>query len=100
MTADLAPARARGYRDRMPAPDRPPDDGAAILPAPAGWVRSVSELRLPASTDRRLTELMDRNTDGALSAAEREELAALAEVSESLSLARAGAHRLLGSAPR
>ena len=82
----------------MNAPPRPADD-PATLPAPVGWVRAVSELRLPASTDRRLTDLMDRNTDGTLSAAEREELAALAEVSESLALVRANAHGLLTSTP-
>lgn len=80
--------------------DSPAGDPAATLPAPVAWVRSVSELRLPASTDRRLTDLKDRNTDGILSAAEREELAALADVSESLSLVRANALGLLDAAPR
>ena len=73
--------------------------GAGTVPAPVAWVRSVSELRLPARTDRRLTELMDRNTDGRLTAAERDELAALVEVSESLALARAGACGVLGVPP-
>ena len=88
-----AAATVRG----MDAPRNPP---AATVPAPVGWVRSVSELRLPDRADRRLTDLMDRNTNGELSPDEREELAALAEVSESLSLVRANAFGLLGAAPR
>ena len=38
----------------------------AMISAPIDWVESVSELRLPAKTDRRLQELMDRNTEGQL----------------------------------
>ena len=80
----------------MPAP--PPD--AVTVPAPVGWVRAVSELRLPDRTDRRLTDLMDRNTEGRLSAGERDELASLVEMSESLALVRANALGLLGLSPR
>ena len=88
-----------------PANGAPPGGGAAgrssaTLPAPVAWVRSVSELRLPASTDRRLTALMDRNTEGTLTPADREELVALIDVSESLALVRADAYGLLGAAPR
>jgi hypothetical protein len=42
---------------------------------------------------------MDRNTDGRLTAREREELEALAEFSERLALLRAQALRLLGRKP-
>jgi hypothetical protein len=61
------------------------------LPAPRPWVESIGQLRLPASADDRLETLMDRNNEGELSGAERDELAALAEVSELLSLLRAEA---------
>ena len=43
---------------------------------------------------------MERNTYGLLTAAEREELAALAELSEQLSLVRAGALQILGKQPQ
>lgn len=42
---------------------------------------------------------MDRNNDGALTAKEREELEALVEWSEEISLIRAKALRLLGRKP-
>lgn len=67
--------------------------------APTEWVESVSELRLPPRADRRLQELMDRNTEGQLSEVDREELEALAELSESLSLVRSQALLLLGRTP-
>ena len=86
--------------DPSPSVSPPPGGPAATVAAPIGWVRSVSELRLPDRTDRRLTDLMDRHTDGALSPAEREELASLVEVSETLSLVRANALGLLGDVPR
>lgn len=70
-----------------------------MVPAPAGWVESVSHLRLPPTADRRLQVLMDRNNEGQLSEADREELEALVEWSESISLLRAEALRLLGAAP-
>jgi hypothetical protein len=57
-------------------------------------------MRFPSKTDERLTWLMGRNTDGLLTALERDELAALAELSESLALVRAQALRVLGRDPR
>ena len=42
---------------------------------------------------------MDRNTNGALSPAEREELETLVELSESLALVRSKALHLLGRKP-
>jgi hypothetical protein len=70
------------------------------IPAPAEWVATIGELRLPTKTDIRLQQLMDRNTEGELTAAERDELEALVELSERLSLVRAEALQLLGREPR
>lgn len=71
-----------------------------VISAPIDWIESVSELRLPPKMDRRLQDLMDRNNEGQLRPDERAELEALVEVSERLSLARAGALHLLGRKPR
>jgi len=73
---------------------------SSIIPAPAEWVATVGDLRLPTKADERLQQLMDRNNEGALSAAERGELEALAELSERLSLVRAEALQLLGRGPQ
>lgn len=72
---------------------------SSAISAPVDWVESVSSLRLPARADRRLQDLMDRNTEGQLNRAERAELETLVELSESLSLVRAGAFHLLGRKP-
>jgi hypothetical protein len=71
----------------------------AVIPAPVDWVESVSELRLPPKVDRRLQELMDRNTEGQLTDAERADLESLVELSETLALVRAEALQLLGRTP-
>lgn len=71
----------------------------AVITAPTDWVESISRLRLPPRADRRLSELMDRNNEGQLSADERADLEALVEMSETLSLVRAEAIRLLGRKP-
>jgi hypothetical protein len=71
----------------------------SVIAAPVYWVESVGRLRLPASADRRLQELMDRNTEGKLTERDREDLEALVELSETLSLVRAEALRLLGRQP-
>jgi hypothetical protein len=71
----------------------------ATVDAPMEWVESITMLRLPEHADRRLQELMDRNNDGLLTANEREDLAALAELSERLALVRAEALHLLGRRP-
>lgn len=60
------------------------------MSTPLDWVESVSSLKLPVRADRRLRELMDRNTDVQLNRADRAELETLVERSESLSLVRAG----------
>ncbi|MEN9572840.1 MAG: hypothetical protein RL514_695 [Verrucomicrobiota bacterium] len=71
----------------------------ATVQAPAAWVETIGAFRLPPQTDRHLQSLMDRNTEGLLQPAEREELAALAALSEEISLLRAQALQLLGRSP-
>jgi hypothetical protein len=72
----------------------------AVIAAPVDWIESVGDLRFPSRTDRRLQELMDRNNEGHLTEGEHEELAALAELSERLSLVRAKALQILREQPR
>ncbi len=72
---------------------------SAVVPAPLDMVEAVADLRLPAKSDRRLQELMDRNTDGELSAGERDELESLVELSERIALVRAKALSVLGRRP-
>ena len=72
---------------------------ATTIDAPLQWVENVSTLRLPEQADRHLQQLMDRNNEGLLTDQERKELAALAELSEHLSLVRAEALHLLGRKP-
>lgn len=87
--------------DRLVTVRKPSFKGQSMnaIPAPPEWIESVSQLRLPERTDRRMQVLMDRNNDGELSANERDELESLVEMSESLSLVRAEALRLLGRRP-
>jgi hypothetical protein len=70
------------------------------IQAPSEWVETIGDLRLPTKADTRLQQLMDRNNEGQLSALEREELEALVELSERLSLVRAEALQLLGREPQ
>jgi len=63
------------------------------------WVESITVLRLPEQADQRLHVLMDHNNEVLLSEQERADLAALAELSERLSLVRAEALQLLGRKP-
>ena len=70
-----------------------------VVAVPLKWVQTVGDLRLPAKADRRLQELMDRNTEGPLTSTERSELEALVELSETLSLVRAQALHLMGQKP-
>jgi hypothetical protein len=72
---------------------------SAVIEAPRTLVESVAAMRFPVKTDALLQSLMDRNTNGQLSPDEREELEALAELSETMALVRAQALRLLGRAP-
>jgi hypothetical protein len=71
----------------------------ALISAPLDWVELVSDLRLPRKADRRMQELMDRNTEGQLSDEQSAELESLVELSETLSLVRAEALHLLGRKP-
>ena len=72
----------------------------ASIPAPTEWIESIGQLRLPNKTDQHLQQLMDRNNEGQLSPAEREELDALVELSERISLVRAEALHLLKKQPQ
>jgi hypothetical protein len=74
-------------------------DMSATIAAPAEWIETVGNLRLPRKFDHRLQELMDRNNEGLLSEGERQELEALAEWSEELSIVRAKALQVLGKIP-
>ncbi|MBK8090691.1 MAG: hypothetical protein IPK32_01490 [Verrucomicrobiaceae bacterium] len=71
----------------------------ATISVPAAWIQSIVDFRLPSQTDGHLRKLMDRNNDGLLLAEEKEELAALAALSEDFSVLRAQALQLLGSRP-
>lgn len=71
----------------------------AMLETPRELVQSFAELRLPSRTDAKLQSLMDRNNEGRLTPEEREDLEALVELSESLSLLRARALQALGRRP-
>jgi hypothetical protein len=71
----------------------------AVVEAPRSMVEAVAALHLPPRSDKRLQLLMDRNTNGALTAEEQEELTALVELSETISLIRADALHLLGRKP-
>ena len=67
--------------------------------APVNWIEAVGNLHFPSKADRRLQDLMDRNNEGLLGQSEREELEALVELSEQLSLVRAEALQILGKRP-
>ena len=69
------------------------------IDAPLQWVETVASLKLPDQADRHLQYLMDRNNEGKLTDQERADLAALAELSERLSLVRAEALHLLVRKP-
>lgn len=59
-------------------------------------VTSVAEFRFSPKLNTKLQALMDRNIEGDLSAAEREELEALVELSETIALLRGEALKVLG----
>ncbi len=73
---------------------------AQIIEAPLELVETVADLRLPLKADLDLQRLMDRNNEGELTSGEREELEALVELSETISLVRAQALQLLGRKPQ
>jgi hypothetical protein len=72
---------------------------SATIDVPTDWLESITDLKFPRSTDKRLQYLMDRNNEGLLIQEEKEELEALVEMSEELSLVRADAFRMLGRSP-
>ena len=71
----------------------------STIAAPVNWVEAVGNLHFPLKAIRRLQELMDRSNEGLLDQAEREELEALVELSEQLSLVRGEALQILGKRP-
>lgn len=72
---------------------------STVMTVPRDLLEAVADLRFPPSMDHRLQELMDKNTDGDLSEAERGELQALVELSEVIAPVRARALHLLGQTP-
>jgi len=72
------------------------DARMTTIETPLELVTSVADLRFPPKIDAHLQTLMDRNTEGKLSGAEREELEALVELSEMISLLRVQALQVLG----
>jgi hypothetical protein len=71
----------------------------STIAAPVEWIETVGNLRFPRKADHRLQELMDSNNEGLLVESEREELEALVELSEQLSLVRGEALQILGKQP-
>jgi hypothetical protein len=71
----------------------------STVAAPIDWVKAVGNLHFPAKADHRLQELMDRNNEGLLQPSEREELEALVELSEQLSVVRGEALQILSKQP-
>jgi hypothetical protein len=72
---------------------------APIVETPRDLVEAMAALRLLPKADRRLQELMDRNTNGCLTPEERKQLEALVELSETIAPVRARALQLLGRKP-
>lgn len=65
----------------------------------AGVLNDVAQLHFPPEQEARMRQLMDRNTEGLLTAAEREELASLVGWGQRISLLRARALLVLGRKP-
>jgi hypothetical protein len=72
---------------------------SAMIETPVELLEAMGRLRFPPRTDARLQHLMDRNSEGALTEQEREDLESLVELSEEMSLLRAWALRVLGRTP-
>lgn len=66
------------------------------IATPLELVTSLAEFRFSPKLNAKLQSLMDRNTEGQLSAPEREELEALVELSETIALLRGEALQVLG----
>ncbi len=71
----------------------------SVIQTPVEFVEAIVDLRLTPKEDRRLQELMDRNTNGLLTEPERADLEALVEWSEKIALRRARELQLLGRRP-
>jgi hypothetical protein len=71
----------------------------STIAAPVDCVEAVGNLHLPSKADHRLQELMDCNNEGLLQESEKQELEALGELSEQLSLVRGAALQILGKQP-
>jgi hypothetical protein len=69
------------------------------LETPRQLVQSWANFRLPAKLNAQLQDLMERNNEGQLLPAETEQLEALVELSEELSLLKAQALQALGQRP-
>ena len=72
---------------------------STMIDAPMDLLEAVAHLRLPTLADRQLQSLMDANTNGQLTEPERQQLEALVEWSETVSLLRASEGLLLGECP-
>ncbi|HTU90173.1 MAG TPA: hypothetical protein VMF69_08880 [Gemmataceae bacterium] len=66
---------------------------------PLELAEAAAALRFTPKADKRLQDLMNRNTNGQLTETEREELETLTELSENISLVRAKALLFLGRKP-
>lgn len=66
------------------------------IATPVELVTSLAEFRFSPKLNARLQDLMERNTEGQLAAAEREELEALVELSETIAILRGEALQVLG----
>jgi hypothetical protein len=66
------------------------------IPTPLQLVTSLAEFRFSPKLNAKLQDLMERNTEGQLSAADREELEALVELSETIAILRGEALQVLG----
>jgi hypothetical protein len=62
-----------------------------VVQLPRRVVENFAQAKFPATTHARIQQLMDRNSQGLLSADQKSELEALIELSESFSLLRASA---------
>lgn len=72
-------------------------DQPGMIAVPVDLLQSVAQLQVPASTNARLQRLMDANNERQLTREERQELAALVEWTEELSLLRSRASFVLTS---
>jgi len=65
---------------------------------PVQFLMEMARFELPASTQEKLDRLMDKNNEGLLSDEEREELKALVEINERVSLLKGRAKLFLKTA--